>query len=72
MLSEGQEFPRFDCNRSSLIGPCLQIEAPYMPPPELEVEEVEYSVQLLPGYNGIGEFYRELQHGKPFVRLTLS
>ncbi|TBU46322.1 ferritin-like-domain-containing protein [Dichomitus squalens] len=42
----------------------LKIEAPYMPPPKLEVaEDVEYSIALLPGYNGIGEFYRELQHG---------
>ena len=72
MLSEGQEIRRPDRSRSSLIGSCSQIEAPYMPPPELEVEEVEYSVQLLPGYNGIGEFYRELQHGKPFVVRTLS
>ncbi len=45
---------------------CSQIEAPYMPPPELEGETMAYA-SLLPSYESIGEFYKELQHGERTV-----
>ncbi|KAI1793394.1 ferritin-like-domain-containing protein [Ganoderma leucocontextum] len=40
----------------------LKIEAPYLPPPELEGKPMFYA-EILPSYQSIGEFYKELQHG---------
>ncbi|KAM5533430.1 hypothetical protein V8D89_012868 [Ganoderma adspersum] len=40
----------------------LKIEAPYMPPPELEGGPMLFA-EILPSYQSIGEFYKELQNG---------
>nr|VWO96715.1 Uncharacterized protein [Ganoderma boninense] len=40
----------------------LKIEAPFMPAPVLGGEPEPFDT-LLPSYNSIGEFYKELQHG---------
>ncbi|EKM50629.1 uncharacterized protein PHACADRAFT_263998 [Phanerochaete carnosa HHB-10118-sp] len=42
----------------------LKIEAPYMKPPELPPPDgLAVRIAVLPGYNSIGEFYKELEHG---------